>query len=383
MAKLKMGMIGGDLNSFIGGKHRSAAQLDGQIELVCGAFSASKEASHETGRALHLQPHRVYDTYSEMIQKEKELPEDQRMDFVSVVTPNHVHFDPCMMALDNGFHVVCEKPLAFNLQEALQLAEKVKSSGKLFAVTHTYTGYAMVKEAKNIVASGQLGTIRKIVVRYAQGWLSAADISNNPAAQWRTDPKRSGISCCMGDIGTHAANLAEYISGSKITKICSDLNSIVENRLLDDDASAFLRFDNGAKGLLFASQISAGEENELQINIYGEKGSIEWLQSFPQQLKVKWQGKITEIMSEGADKPYLQTPLTANAIRLPAGHPSGYLEAFANIYNSFAHVLNAHKIGNPITGGYDYPTVEDGVRGMRLIEAAVESSQKGQVWIDL
>lgn len=379
--KVKMGMIGGGEGSFIGAVHRIAANMDGQIELVCGAFSSSIEKSKRSGEALFLAPERVYGTYEEMIISEKSLPENERMDVVSIVTPNHMHYGPAKMALENGFHVICDKPVAFSLEEALSLEEVVNNSGLIFALTHNYTGYPMVKQAKAMIADGKLGKIRKIIAEYPQGWL-ATDVENNKQADWRTDPKRAGISCCMGDIGTHAENLAEFITGLKIKELSADLTAFVDGRVLDDDGSILLRFDGGAKGILFASQISVGEENELKIRIYGEKGGVEWLQSSPNSLIVKWLDRPKEIYRTGAKIDHLYPEVKA-ATRLPEGHPEGYLEAFANIYVNFCQAVRAFQKNTPIKDiNMDFPTISDGVRGMRFIKAAVDSSNANSAWLN-
>ena len=279
--KLRMGMIGGGEGSFIGAVHRMAANLDGQIELVCGCFSSDPENSRRTGISLFLPENRIYNTYKEMIEKEAYLPVGERMDFISVVTPNHLHFDPAMLALEHGFHVVLDKPVTFTLEEAKSLQQKVKDTGLLFALTHTYTGYPMVKEARLRVRRGDLGKIRRIYVSYIQGWLYDDCAGSNKQASWRVDPKRSGKAGCMGDIGTHAFNLAEYITGLKAIEICAELNTFVPGRRLDDDGAAFIHYEGGAAGVLTATQIAAGVENDLAIRIYGEKGGLEWRQEEP------------------------------------------------------------------------------------------------------
>lgn len=372
-------MIGGGPDAFIGAVHRMAANLDGQIELVCGAFSSNAEKSKASGKSLYLNPKRVYGSYAEMIKREKQLPEAERMDFVAIVTPNHVHFDPAKLALENGFHVIIDKPLTLTLAEAKQLEKVVNKTGLILAVTHAYTGYPMVKEAKQLVASGKFGKIRKVYVAYPQGWLSQPEEkTNNKQAAWRVDPKRSGLGGATGDIGTHAANLAEYITGNTITEVCALLNSVVKGRVLDDDAAAFLRFDNEASGVLVATQVAAGQENNLAIKIYGEKGGLEWRQEEPNTLITHWPDKPKEIMRTGM--PYLSDVAKKNT-RTPSGHPEGYLEAFANIYMAFARAVRDHKPGKKISSvKYDFPDVEDGVRGMAFIEAMVKSSDSKQKW---
>ncbi len=379
--KVRMGMVGGGRGAFIGGVHRMAAALDGQIELVCGAFSSDPERSRLSGGDLFLPPERSYGSYAEMIEKEKALPEGERMDFVSIVTPNHVHYGPAKMALENGFHVVCDKPLAFNLEEANNLMQLVEETGLLFALTHNYTGYPMVKHARQMISSGQIGAVRKVVVEYPQGWLATRlEETGQKQAGWRTDPKRSGAAGAMGDIGTHAENLAEYMTGLKIKELCADLSIFVDGRLLDDDGSVLLRFDNGAKGILFASQIAVGEENNLNIRVYGEKGGLEWHQQEPNTLVAKWLDQPTQILRTGVGD--LAAAAQAHT-RIPAGHPEGYLEAFANIYRNFAKCLQARLAGVAVDPIYDdFPTVSDGVRGMQFIEKVVASSANGAVWTD-
>ncbi len=375
-------MVGGGRGAFIGGVHRMAAAIDGQIELVCGAFSSSAEKSKLSGQDLFLPPGRVYGSYAEMIEKEKQLPEGERMDFVSIVTPNHVHFGPAKMALENGFHVVCDKPLCFDMEEAKTLQKLVNDTGLIFALTHNYTGYPMVKQAKAMVQNGDIGDIRKVVVEYPQGWLSTKveeDASHKQAA-WRTDPKRSGIAGAMGDIGTHAENLAEYITGLKITELCADISTFVDGRLLDDDGNVLLHFDNGAKGILHASQISAGEENNLNIRIYGTKAGLQWFQMEPNSLYVKWLDKPVEILRTGGSNLY---PTTQAHTRIPAGHPEGYLEAFASIYRNFAYCVQARLAGEKVDEVYkDFPTVNDGVRGMQFIESVIKSGKSDAKWIN-
>ncbi|MEO1517892.1 MAG: Gfo/Idh/MocA family oxidoreductase [Bacteroidota bacterium] len=378
--KMRMGMVGGGRGAFIGAVHRMAAALDGEIELVCGAFSSNPEKSKLSGKDLMLPPDRVYGSFEEMILAEKKLPEGERMDFVSIVTPNHVHFPPAKMALENGFHVVCDKPLCFNMKEAKALVRLVKKTGLLFALTHNYTGYPMVKQARSMIQKGKIGKVRKVVVEYPQGWLSTkVEDSNQKQAAWRTDPKRSGAAGAMGDIGTHAENLAEYITGLQIKRLCADINTFVEGRLLDDDGNVFIEYDNGAKGILFASQIAAGEENNLRIRIYGEKAGLEWHQQEPNTLLVKWLSKPTEIYRTGVGK--LSNEALAH-IRIPAGHPEGYLEAFANIYRNFAICLRARLAGKKPKAIYsDFPTVEDGLRGMQFIDKVIASGKSKQKWV--
>jgi predicted dehydrogenase len=377
-----MGMVGGGKDAFIGAIHRHAAFMDGLIELSCGALSINPEVAKDSARSLFLPEERTYLTYEEMITKEAALPADQRMDFVTIVTPNFAHFAPAMMALEHGFHVVIEKPITFTLDEALQLKKKVEETGLILCLTHTYSGYPMVKQAKQMVKGGALGKIRKVWVEYPQGWLSKlSEREGNAQAAWRTDPKKSGKSGCMGDIGTHAAHLAEYISGLKITKICADLNVLVEGRMLDDDGGVLLKFDNGAAGVLMASQVAAGEENALKIRIYGEKGGLEWAQHEPNTLLVKWLDAPTQILRAGGNYGDRLSSYAVLNTRTPGGHPEGYLEAFGNIYRNFARTLTARIDGvEPITEALDFPTVEDGIRGMAFIDNVVLSSQSDVKW---
>lgn len=376
-----MGMVGGGIGAFIGGVHRIAAAMDGQIELVCGAFSSKPEKSKASGEELFLPPERVYGSFEEMIQKEKTLPEGERMDFISIVTPNHMHVPPAKMALENGFAVICDKPLAFNLKEAKELKEVVEKTGLTFALTHNYTGYPMVKEGRDMIKSGKLGKIRKVVVEYPQGWLSRiVEHGENKQAAWRVDPKQAGISSAMGDIGTHAENLAEFMTGLQITEMCADLTAFGEGRELDTDGNILLRFDNGARGVLHASQIAAGEENNLKIFVYGEKGGLEWRQMEPNSLIVRWLDQPIQIYRPGVDRTYLGESAMAHT-RIPAGHPEGYLEAFANIYRNFAMTLRARMEGRePDFQHLDFPTIDDGIRGMAFIENAVASSKSSEKW---
>ena len=374
-----MGMVGGGPGSFIGAVHRMAANLDGQIELVCGCFSSSPAKSLETGRSLYLPEDRIYGTYQEMIEREAALPVGERMDFVSIVTPNHMHFGPAMLALEKGFDVAMDKPMTYTLDEAKQLRDKVKESGRLLLLTHTYTGYPMVKEARERVRRGDLGKIRLIYVEYPQGWLYTDCSATNKQAAWRVDPKRSGKAGCMGDIGTHAFNLAEYISGLRTEALCGEVHTFVPDRLLDDDGAALLRYEGGARGVLMASQVAVGQENSLSIRVYGEKGGLEWCQEEPNTLLMRWPDRQPEVIRTGGAG--LSPWATANT-RTPAGHPEGYLEAFANLYRHFAAALQARLAGeepNPID--LDFPSVEEGVRGMQFIEAIVSTKNSNQKWI--
>jgi len=380
--KLRMGMVGGGKDAFIGAIHRLAANMDGLIEVSCGALSINPEIAVASGEALFLPKERTYLTFDEMIKKEAALPADQRIDFVTIVTPNFAHFAPAMMALDYGFHVVIEKPITFSMDEAKQLKQKLDETGLTLCLTHTYSGYPMVKHAKAMVKEGKLGKIRKVWVEYAQGWLSKlSEREGNAQAAWRTDPKKSGKSSVMGDIGTHAAHLAEYITGSKITDVCAELNTMVEGRLLDDDGSVMLKFDNGAKGVLMASQVAAGEENNLKIRIYGEKGGIEWMQHEPNTLHVKWLEQPAQVLRAGGNYGAHLSSTAIHSCRTPGGHPEGYLEAFANIYRNFALTIGCKIDGTtPTAEMLDFPGIEDGLRGMAFIDNVVASSQSDQKW---
>jgi len=376
-----MGMIGGGKDAFIGAIHRLAANMDGLIEIAAGALSINPNIARESGEMLFLPKERTYLTYDELIKKESELPADKRIDFVTIVTPNFAHFAPAMMALDHGFHVVIEKPIAFTLDEAKQLKAKVEETGLILCLTHTYSGYPMVKQAKAMCAEGALGKIRKVWVEYPQGWLSKlSEREGNAQAAWRTDPTKSGKSGCMGDIGTHAAHLAEYVSGLQITQLCADLNILVDGRALDDDGNVLLKFNNGAAGVLMASQVAAGEENALKIRVYGEKGGIEWAQHEPNTLLVKWLDQPAQILRAGANYASLNS-FAKNSCRTPGGHPEGYLEAFANIYRNFAQTLSAKIDGTtPSKEALDFPSVEDGIRGMAFIDNVVASSKSDTKW---
>ena len=382
MKKLKMGMIGGGLGSFIGAIHRNAALLDNCIDLVCGSFSSDFQNSLETGESLYLERNRVYKTYDEMISKESAKSEDQRMDIVSIVTPNHLHYDPAIKALDNGFPVIIDKPLTFDSNQAKKLVEKVNQTKLPFAVTHTYTGYPMVKEAKNIIKSGKLGTIRKVAVEYPQGWLTTSlENTDNKQASWRTDPSKSGKAGSMGDIGTHAANMVEYITGKKIIKLFAKVNTVVEGRLLEDDGNVLISLEDNIEGNLMTSQIATGEENDLKIRVWGELGGIEWKHSKPNTLIHKLNGKPNQILRAGVDNSYL-SEFALSHCRTPSGHPEGFIEAFANIYRNFSYAVNNYKNSIEHDPIFDFPTVEDGYRGMKFIDAVIESS-KSSKWINI
>jgi predicted dehydrogenase len=375
-----MGMIGGGKDAFIGAVHRLALNMDGQIELVAGALSVNPDVAIDSGRSLYLDRSRIYTDYKVMLEKEAAMPAEKRIDFISIVTPNFVHFEPAMMALEKGFHVVIEKPITFSLEQAKLLQVKVEETGLLLLLCHTYTGYPMVKQAKQILNSGILGKIRKVYVEYPQGWLSTFLESTGQAqASWRTDPNRSGKAGSMGDIGTHAFNLAEYVTGLQVVKICADLNTIVPGRMLDDDGAVLLNFENGASGVLMATQVAAGEENNVKIRVYCEKGGVEWKQEDANTLLVKWLDKPAEIYRAGTG--YLHS-LASHNCRTPAGHPEGYLEAFANLYRNFALTLKAKIDGEQTKEEWlDFPSTHEGVRGMAFIENVVKSGKSDHKWI--
>lgn len=377
--KLRFGMIGGGRGAFIGAVHRIAAILDGQAVLVAGAFSSDAARSRASGEDLFLDPARVYGSYQEMAQAEATKPAAERLDFVVIVTPNHQHFPPARLFLENGFNVVCDKPVTFNLAEAIKLRAIVRRTRKVFVLTHNYTGNAMVKQAREMVRTGKLGAIRKVVVEYPQGWLATRlEGSGQKQAAWRTDPKRSGAAGAMGDIGTHAENLAHYITGLEISELCADLTSFVPGRRLDDDGNILVRFKGGAKGILHASQISVGEENNLNIRIYGEKAGLEWQQEHPNELLVKFPDQPKQTWRRGNG--YVGD--TAKKFtRIPAGHPEGYLEAFANIYQEAFRAIRAEVAGKKMPSDLDFPTIDDGVEGMAFIDTVVKSSARGAKWL--
>ena len=367
---IKYGMVGGGQGAFIGEVHRLAARLDGKIELVCGAFSRDADNCKATGAALGLDPSRCYADFNAMMAGEAALPESERMNFVSIVTPNHVHFPVAKAALEAGFHVLSDKPATLNLKEAKQLRKIVEASGKSYGLTHTYLGYPLVGEARGIIEAGGIGKVRKVFVEYIQGWL-ATEVDNKQA-DWRTDPARSGGSGCMGDIGTHAHNLAEFITGKRMTHVAADLSIFVDGRRLDDDGSALFRMEDGVKGTLSASQICVGNENSLSIRVYGETGGLEWHQEEPNTLTRTYLDKPTEILR--AANGYLSQG-AQDWFRTPPGHPEGYLEAFANCYLDFAKAIQTN--GGSTTG------IEAGVRGMAFVEALLTSSKKNSKWIEI
>lgn len=372
--KLRAGIVGGGQGSFIGGVHRIAVELDGQAEVVAGAMSADPQRAAASARAWYLP--RSYASYQEMAATEAGLADG--IDFVMITVPNHLHYPVARAFLEQGIHVVCDKPMTFSLEEARELVKLVEEKHVVFALTHNYTGYPAVRHARHLVSSGALGSIRKVLVEYLQGWLmEPEEQSGNKQAAWRTDPSRSGIAGSIGDIGTHGENLMEYVTGLKIKQVCADLTTFVANRQLDDDANMLLRLDNGAKGILTCSQIAAGEENALVLRVYGTKAGLEWHQMEPNTLIFKQQGQPSQILRVG--QPYMSSEAQAGT-RLPAGHPEGFLEAFANVYRLAIADIRRLAAGEAPAGGY--PTVYDGLRGMQFITRVVESSRQGGIWLD-
>ncbi|KPK62960.1 MAG: oxidoreductase [Gemmatimonas sp. SG8_38_2] len=381
--KLRMGMVGGGPGAFIGEVHRKAARMDGGIDLVAGAFDINPRKSKQMGREQRIDPKRAYPDYETMIEKELQLPEDMRIDFVSITVPNNWHFPIAKGFLEAGLHVMCEKPMTMDVREANALEKIVKQSRRIFGLMHNYPGYPMVKLARDMVKQGDLGKILKIVVQYPQGWLiRPIEREGQQQASWRTDPKQSGAAGCMGDIGTHACHLAEYISGLRVQQICADLSAFVKGRRLDDDGNCLLRFNKGAKGILHASQVSIGEENNLAIWVYGDDASIEWHQEHPNYLYVNRIDAPQEVWKRGNDYVAEKSPAAGRATRLPFGHPEAFLEAFANNYCNFADTIRARiERRKPDPLALDFPRVTDGVRGMKFIQTVVASSGKGAKWI--
>ena len=371
-----MGMVGGGEGAFIGAVHRKAALMDEQVEMAAGAFSSDPARAKSFASQVYIDPARAYGSYGEMAEKEAALPVGERIDFVSIVTPNHLHFDVSKTFLEAGFHVVCDKPMTVSLAQAEQLKKIVDKSGKVFALTHNYTGYPMVREARQLVASGKIGRVMKVVVEYPQDWLlSRLELDGQKQALWRTDPSKAGPAGCLGDIGSHCENLASYITGLEISELCADLTTFAQGRLLDDDVNVLLRYENGARGVLHASQISAGEENNLNIRVYGSEGSIRWRQENPNYLYVSRPGEPVQVYRRGNG--YLSEQAAA-ASRIPPGHPEAFIEAFANIYMGAISDMKKKDIGGHLD--LDYPTVVDGLRGMAFIETVIESANSDRKW---
>jgi len=382
LPKIKAGLIGGGEGSFIGRIHYNAAMLDGYYELVCGAFSSDAEKSARSAQTYHVPAERAYGSWQEMLEKEAARLEGERMEVVMITTPNHLHHPQILAALDKGFHVICDKPVAISLKQALEIEEKIRETGLIFVLTHTYTGYPLIKEAREIVASGKLGKIRKVVADYPQGWLATPiEQEGQKQASWRTNPEFSGPGGCLGDIGIHAENLVEQITGLEIEALCADITSFVPGRQLDDDVSVLLRYKGGAKGVLMASQVSTGEENDMTIRIYGEKGGIEWHHADPNTLRLKMHEEPVQMIRAGVNYTYLSEKARWNT-RVPGGHPEGYIEAFANIYKNAAFDINKQKDKDfPVPDFIDYPTIVDGVKGMKFIEKVIESARSDEKWI--
>jgi predicted dehydrogenase len=372
-------MVGGGEGAFIGAVHRAAARLDNQLELVCGTFSSVPERGARTAEILGLPPARNYADYRTMFAAEAALAAEERMEFVAIVTPNHLHFPIATAALLNGFHVLSDKPATISLEECRELARQVAASGRLYGLTHPYTSYPMVIEARERTAAAQLGTIRKIIVEYTQGWLAdSIERAGNAQAKWRLDPRKAGPSCCIGDIGVHAFNLVEFVTGLNVTELCADLNRVVPGRSLDDDGTVLLRFNNGAYGVLIASQICIGEGNDLTLRVYGDAASLAWRQQEPNSLWVKHPNKPAELLRNGTT--HLSTAARYYS-RLPAGHPEGYLDAFANLYRNFAAQVRGFSAGSANRGSFAFvPGIADALRGMAFIETAVAASASDRKW---
>jgi predicted dehydrogenase len=370
-------MIGGGIGAFIGPVHRMAGTLDGQAEFVAGAFSSDPEKSKKSGEALFLDPSRIYGSYQEMAQKEAARPPDSRLDFVSIVTPNVTHFEIAKTFLEAGFNVICDKPMTYTLEQAVQLRDIVRKSGKVFALTHNYTGYPMVKQARYLVREGALGPVNKIVVEYPQGWLSSLlDGESANLAIWRMDPKVAGAAGSMGDIGTHAENLARYVTGLEIEELCADLSSFIPGNELDDDGNVLVHYKGGAKGILYASQISAGEENGVNIRVYGNKASLCWNQEDPNYVWVRGRDATVNRYSRGNDN---LCDAAKEHSRLPFGHPEGFIEAFANVYTEAFKAIGAEVSGKAVPEA-DFPNINDGVIGMQFIETVVSSARSSSKW---
>lgn len=381
--KLKFGMVGGGQGAFIGGVHRIAASMDQQAELVAGCFSRDYENTRLTGEQLYIEPNRCYENYEQMAEREASLPADRRIDFVTIVTPNVSHYPIAKAFLESGIHVVCDKPMTYTLDEAKQLVELVERTGLVFALTHNYTGHPLVKHARELCRTDQIGVVRKALVEYLQdGMMKPLEKQGKKQTMWRVDPGQSGIGGALGDIGTHSMNLLEYVTGDPIEEVCADLSTFLPDRELDEDANVLLRFKGGGKGSLTISQIATGEENNLSLRVYGSEGALLWRQENPDSLSIYRYGEPRQTLSRGR-REYLSSGATANT-RIPKGHPEGYLEAFANIYRGAITAIRNYIDGNQEQSGeYDYPTAYDGLRGMQFIYAAVQSARSGSQWVAL
>ena len=373
--RIRIGMVGGGPGAFIGAVHRTALRMDDQFDLIAGAFSSDAAKSAQAGKELGLDPARVYATWSEMVEAESQLPEDQRIQAVSIVTPNHVHHGPAVDFLKRGFHVICDKPLTVSSELAKDLVEQVEQSGKIFALTHNYTGYPMIREARELVQSGGIGKVLKVYAEYLQGWLvDPIEETGQKQADWRVDPERSGPGGALGDIGTHAFNLLEHVSGQKMLRMLAQRSSMVNQRKVDDDVMILFELNEGASGSLNASQVCAGRENGLRLRIFGTEGGLEWDQEHPNDLRILWKDRPAELRRTGNG--YLGES-AQSLCRIPPGHPEGYLEGFANIYTAFARAIQGDQDLDD-----SYPTVQDGLRGVCFIETAIASSRSGK-WTEL
>ena len=374
---VRYAMIGGGEGAFIGPVHRTAAAIAGNCRLVAGAFSSDAERARRSGEAVGLAPERSYASWAEMLEREAALPASERAEFVAIVTPNHVHAPAAIAALEAGFPVLTDKPLTDTLEAALAIEEAARRTGGLVGITHTYTGYPLVKEARDLVSGGRFGAVRRVAVKYTQGWLAKAEDGVGKQAEWRTDPARSGLAGAFGDIGTHAFNLVEFITGERMTRLSAEIRAAVPGRRLDDDGAAMFHLSGGARGTLVASQICTGDANGLEISIWCEEAGLHWRQEQPNALRVAPRGKPEELWTPGGDRSYLGATAMA-ATRLPSGHPEGYFEAFANIYRDFADAVRGQAPQNP-----SYASLEDGLAGMRFIQAAHDSSARGSQWVEL
>lgn len=380
--RLRMGMVGGGPEAFVGALHRMAARMDGRIDLVCGAFSSNRQRSRDGGIALDMDPERVYGSYREMFRKEAKLPDDQKMDFITIVTPTNMHYPIAMASFDAGYHVLCDVPMTMTLDEAVNLAKKLDATGRLLCLTHAYTAYPMVVEARALVQKGRLGVVRRVVVQYPQGWLATRqETSGNKQAIWRTDPKRAGASCCVSELGSHCENLVNFITGLRISAVCADMTTFVAGRPLEDDANLLLQFDGGARGVMWTSQVALGESNGLSLRLYGDTGSLQWCQQTPNRLVLNWINKPTEIRRTGTDS--AGTAARGETL-FGGGRPEGYIEAYSTLYSKFAATLLKVVAGKKLKASdLAFPGVEEGIRGLKFLEAAVRSAKGTDKWVEV
>jgi len=380
VARLKYGMVGGGKGAFIGDVHRKAIAMDGKAELVAGCFSQSYQNTLETGESWGIGKDRLYKNFEDMI--EAEAKRSKKLDFIIIVTPNHLHFPIAKLALEKGFHVVCDKPLTTSSRDAEELGKLARKKNLFFCVTYAYSGFPIIKHMREMIAKGELGTIRFVAGEYPQEWLATPlEKTGQKQAGWRTDPQRAGISNCVGDIGSHIEHMVSYLTGLEIESLCARLDTFGEGRVLDDNASIMLNYKGGAKGLYWSSQIAVGHDNGFRVRIYGTKASLEWVEEDPNYCKVAFIDRPVGRLSRGRDKMY---PRAQALSRVPSGHPEGYFECFANIYSTFLTALGKKKAGEPLAkDDLDFPTVEEGIRGVKFIEKCVESSKKGAVWVKL